>query len=422
MFKLIAADLREFVSAVKDDTASVVVTIVRQDTMGTLDKLDQVIGLPVPSEAEREAQFRTSVREVYSTALPSTLQQQQQQQQQQQPSADDEAAHNPRTGIDEQVRAFEAHEITEFLNTFNIVDKTNEISRLLQRNEKLRMIFAELVPIEVVYEEFWRRHFYRCDASRIQRAWDAAVALGGGDGNALSRISGVIAAAPVRLLSLQPLLAPRKVIDTAPMPSLKPKEEETRSPEKLRQDAFRDIELMQSALSISNNRIAALRLSVDELQKDLRASSGTNAELTTELVLLQKQLQQKDDCIKNLEDQFLLQLEVSRPDVSSLSSVVAFNKPSGRHRLDDSARTETTESSSSASSTADQHIGTCVAVLPAAVKSSRDPSGKQPTTSALWKLATYGRWGGNDDSLDGDSCTEEDDIADPPIHYLADIY
>jgi hypothetical protein len=77
MFQHIAADLREFVAAVQDDTKTVV-NIVRQDAMGTLDQLDEalLVGLTpaaaIPlSEAEREAKFRTTIREVYSTPLPS---------------------------------------------------------------------------------------------------------------------------------------------------------------------------------------------------------------------------------------------------------------------------------------------------------------------------------------------------------------
>jgi len=63
----------------------------------------------------------------------------------------------------------EQRDLSDFLEAFDICERTEDISELLQTNAALAHIFHQLVPIQVSYTEFWKRYFYRCDRVRVQR-------------------------------------------------------------------------------------------------------------------------------------------------------------------------------------------------------------------------------------------------------------
>lgn len=59
-------------------------------------------------------------------------------------------------------------DVADFLASFSIEERTEEIAKLLEENpETLKIVFEALVPTKVKYEDFWQRYFYRCDEERI---------------------------------------------------------------------------------------------------------------------------------------------------------------------------------------------------------------------------------------------------------------
>lgn len=64
-------------------------------------------------------------------------------------------------------------DVLEFLNSFHIESKTDEIGEILaQYPDSVGFHFETLVPVTITYEQFWQRYYYRCDPERIQREWD----------------------------------------------------------------------------------------------------------------------------------------------------------------------------------------------------------------------------------------------------------
>lgn len=69
-----------------------------------------------------------------------------------------------------QETADETAELKEFIQTFNVSDRTDEIIRTLQDCPTVKDMFEALVPMQVSYEQFWLRYFFRCDANRIEQS------------------------------------------------------------------------------------------------------------------------------------------------------------------------------------------------------------------------------------------------------------
>ena len=70
----------------------------------------------------------------------------------------------------------ELNAINQFVGTFDIDEKTDEISRLLANDgdedlNPLQEQFRLLSPEHVSYKDFWTRYFFRCDPERIEREW-----------------------------------------------------------------------------------------------------------------------------------------------------------------------------------------------------------------------------------------------------------
>lgn len=64
--------------------------------------------------------------------------------------------------------------VIQFLQNFDIESKTDDIASILdQHADTVKEIFEALVPVELTYEQFWQRYFFRCDERWIRRSWDA---------------------------------------------------------------------------------------------------------------------------------------------------------------------------------------------------------------------------------------------------------
>lgn len=100
---------------------------------------------------------------------------------------DDNFPDNLSPASEERLRRIESHEtfdlplisedddeeykkdVKQFLATFSLESKTDEITALLLENpDTLKLAFEALVPTKVSYEDFWQRYFYRCDEERIK--------------------------------------------------------------------------------------------------------------------------------------------------------------------------------------------------------------------------------------------------------------
>lgn len=82
---------------------------------------------------------------------------------------DDDLISSPSTPADDPAYT----EIRQFIESFDIATKTDEISVVLERYpDSVQPHFQSLVPTTVTYKQFWVRYFYRCDASRIEAEWE----------------------------------------------------------------------------------------------------------------------------------------------------------------------------------------------------------------------------------------------------------
>eukprot|EP00550_Attheya_septentrionalis_P002433 CAMPEP_0198282950 /NCGR_PEP_ID=MMETSP1449-20131203/2642_1 /TAXON_ID=420275 /ORGANISM="Attheya septentrionalis, Strain CCMP2084" /LENGTH=702 /DNA_ID=CAMNT_0043979371 /DNA_START=107 /DNA_END=2215 /DNA_ORIENTATION=+ len=62
--------------------------------------------------------------------------------------------------------------VRDYITTFDIESRTDEISDILMRHpETVHEYFETLVPTEISYELFWMRYFYRCNVDRIAQEW-----------------------------------------------------------------------------------------------------------------------------------------------------------------------------------------------------------------------------------------------------------
>lgn len=94
--------------------------------------------------------------------------------------------------------------VQEFLESFKIDDKTQEIAKLLEDYpDTVKVHFETLVPTEIPYDVFWQRYFYRCDPARIEQEWEEQEgenrqarmkALAGGLSSVTSLFGGAMAA------------------------------------------------------------------------------------------------------------------------------------------------------------------------------------------------------------------------------------
>jgi hypothetical protein len=61
-------------------------------------------------------------------------------------------------------------EVKEFLETFDLEAKTDDIAKLLESYpDTLKAEFEALVPTQVQYKDFWERYYFRCDEDRVMR-------------------------------------------------------------------------------------------------------------------------------------------------------------------------------------------------------------------------------------------------------------
>jgi hypothetical protein len=145
MLRSISSDLNEFVVALKSEARETIRSLQQSEADGSSDS-PSFWKSSDKSEAEEEALFRMGLPEVFTTPLQTNL------------------SKDTTDGDDDDLR--------EFLEGFDVNEKTDEISYLLESHETLREMFETLVPVSVPYVDFWQRFFYRCHPERIQRYWD----------------------------------------------------------------------------------------------------------------------------------------------------------------------------------------------------------------------------------------------------------
>lgn len=137
MWSYLKSDIEELISVVKEDSNVV------------LEKIQDEQAVKKATAASREAERRMAMEETYLVPLLTN------------------------DGDDDDMDPKERTDIQEYLKDFQVDDKTDEISHLLEEHDILREYFEALVPTELTYEEFWSRFFYRCDQVRIQEMADA---------------------------------------------------------------------------------------------------------------------------------------------------------------------------------------------------------------------------------------------------------
>jgi len=130
MWAAIKSDLSEFVTSVAEETDQVTKSVINDDG-------EVVSDTGIVQSAQDEVLRLMEIKETFSTPL-------------------DEGKES----------------VQNFLDSFEIEKKTEEISTVLVENpETVQVYFEELVPTEISYELFWQRYFYQCDAERIAKSW-----------------------------------------------------------------------------------------------------------------------------------------------------------------------------------------------------------------------------------------------------------
>lgn len=159
MWSALRTDLTEFVNTVKGETAEALNQIDASFPESNEKSNDE------PSPAEEEALRRMDLEETYTTPVISDKKED---------DAKSDDAQERAEGIDDEDDKEEDEDAKEFVASFSIDSKTDEIALLLDLHpQTLKAHFERLVPTTVKYEDFWMRYFYRCDAERIQAEWDA---------------------------------------------------------------------------------------------------------------------------------------------------------------------------------------------------------------------------------------------------------
>jgi hypothetical protein len=148
MWSALRNDMNEFVSTVTQDTSTVLSTLDNNFPDEEAPDTDDDTDTPHAQEALR----RMTLEETFTTPLQVV-----------ESESDDD---------NEAVEA-EKKELAEYLESFSIDAKTEEISQLLSDHPgTLKVMFEDIVPATVTYEDFWKAYFYRCDADRIGRQWE----------------------------------------------------------------------------------------------------------------------------------------------------------------------------------------------------------------------------------------------------------
>jgi len=279
MLSSLRADFKDFFSSVKEDS-SFAMKDTLDDAVQVLEKLDDTVSAGLGrkkkariSEAEAEAIHRMGLVTVYT--LPFKF--------------DDEKEDNLESATHkEQYLSLEDQDWEQYIETFDIKEKTEEIAALLNEHDCLRATFSELVPLEVSYQDFWKRHFYRCDPARIERAWAARGAL---DSEARRGVLHKIIHQPVVKALSNPF--------QAALVALKGKG--TTESQKGLEYTLQELEGLQYAISTSNQRIISLRGSLDDTKRRLAESERDAAELQAELNKTKTELQDKNYYVAELQ-------------------------------------------------------------------------------------------------------------------------
>jgi len=168
-------------SSLKSDFAELV-SVVQEDTTVVLEKMEDKREAQKSAAAIQEAKRRMGLEETFTIPL---LQNEQENENEDDVGSSSDTASGGGVSDgggggggelpgEEDEYAREAKQVEAFLKDFNVTERTDEVSKLLEEHpDTLRKQFETLVPVRINYKDFWTRYFYRCDAARIQHEWDA---------------------------------------------------------------------------------------------------------------------------------------------------------------------------------------------------------------------------------------------------------
>ncbi|KAJ0397179.1 hypothetical protein P43SY_005106 [Pythium insidiosum] len=76
-----------------------------------------------------------------------------------------------RTGPVDEILYEEIDDYKAFTETFQIDTHTDEISRILEEDDEIRDLHEQMVPVQLSYEEFWSRYYFRAhqEEERVRR-------------------------------------------------------------------------------------------------------------------------------------------------------------------------------------------------------------------------------------------------------------
>jgi hypothetical protein len=260
MLSTVGSDLKEFYVSIGKSTLEQVRTgsnVLKEVPMNVLCQLDDLVMSPEMAlfswdreDVMQEAQLRMDVRSVYTTPL-----------------LDEDW--NDSDEDDEKV-TLEVQLVRDFFKTFNIVEKTGEISDLLETHPNLQVYFQELVPVEVSYEDFWARFFFRCDPDRIEKVWKAQdervrLARSKRFTSIKSKLQKPIT---VMVKPLKTVANPIKTVVTSVAGKMEFKSTKGPSTDSVAVST-KQIKLLNEALTVSNVRIHTLRDKLEETKQRL---------------------------------------------------------------------------------------------------------------------------------------------------------
>ena len=255
-----------------DSTATVVDTLEANKNINEAEDKRQ-------EEAAEEAAFRMGLPEVYLSSLLS-------------------AESGEEEDDNDEVRCFEAEQLSSFLETFEIEAKTDEIAELLQKHEVLQMMFEELVPVRVPYKSFWERYFFHCDPVRIQRAWEFQQEL---DNRFLeTKMRGLreIVALPSRVVNevlIQPVffLTRRVVSSLSVVSAMTGLQTKSNLEQQQQHSSQKQIEELQMEINTSNERISSLRQNLGVARRELKLKEYASRSLAAELAAIKAALSEQ---------------------------------------------------------------------------------------------------------------------------------
>lgn len=77
--------------------------------------------------------------------------------------------------LEEKLNSAEEQRFKEWMASFNLEERQNDISQLLANNSSVQALYQQLVPNELNVEEFWGRYFFKLDQEMKKEEYRAAL-------------------------------------------------------------------------------------------------------------------------------------------------------------------------------------------------------------------------------------------------------